>query len=135
MATMTRHLGDVDADVQEIARALEAMSGLDEVLIVAGLGGPWTSPTTRLIAKCLTDKGQRVHVFATLPFPFEGRERRKRAEQFAAGIGGSIATLYPLDLTVLVKSVPDNAPFSSVFDRVADQLFERYLRLASRQRA
>lgn len=132
-ATIPRKGKSIEADSQSIHAALHATRNAAEVLIVAGLGGPWTSPTAQLVTQHLQLRNQRTHVFATLPFPFEGRERRYRAERLAQQLSMRVTTLYPLDLSALLSSMPDEAPFNDLVDRIADQLFEVYLRLISRR--
>ena len=64
--------------VEEIRAALEN-SGM--VIVCAGLGGGTGSGGAPVVARIAKDEQALVIVFATMPFTFEGRRRRKQAEE------------------------------------------------------
>lgn len=62
--------------------ALEAaLAGADLVVVVAGLGGGTGSGAAPVVCTVAADLGVKVLAVVTLPFPFEGRRRRRVAEE------------------------------------------------------
>jgi cell division protein FtsZ len=57
-----------------------ALQGHDMVFICVGLGGGTGSGATPVVAEIAKETGAMVFVFATMPFPFEGRRRLRQAE-------------------------------------------------------
>lgn len=63
---------------RETIRSL--VQGHDMVFICAGLGGGTASGAAPVVAEIAKETGALVFVFATMPFPFEGRRRLMQAE-------------------------------------------------------
>lgn len=62
----------------------EAIEGASLVLICAGLGGGTGSGSAPMVARLAREQGALVVAFATMPFTFEGRRRRRQAEEALA---------------------------------------------------
>ena len=106
-AKMTRGLGaagdeEVGRDVCLGDRALveSALDGAQLVVVVACLGGGTGSGGVSLLCEFARTRGAEVRAVVALPFPFEGRRRRRVAEQALAGLQatlGSACTLVGMD--------------------------------------
>lgn len=57
-----------------------ALQGHDMVFLCIGLGGGTGSGAAPIVAEVAKEVGAMVFVFATMPFPFEGRRRLRQAE-------------------------------------------------------
>lgn len=74
---------DLGREAAELDRAIlmEAISGVDLVFLITGLGGGTGTGIAPAICEWIRQEGGSVICFAVLPFFFEGRERRRRAEE------------------------------------------------------
>lgn len=106
-----------------------------DVLLVVCLGDHFAGARAQSLAEDLALRGHRVHLFATLPFPFEGGLRRLQAMVFAGQLSKHVHTLYALHLAVLLEASALDPLRSSVLDEVGHRLFELHLRLSSRRHA
>jgi len=76
-------LAAADEAIDEIRQALE---GAGMIFLCAGLGGGTGSGAAALIASLAKEHGALAVVFATLPFAFEGKRRRRQAEEALAAL-------------------------------------------------
>ena len=58
-----------------------------DLTIVVGLGGKTGTQFARVIARLGHEVGTFVRMVATMPFPFEGKARLRRAEEGLRGLG------------------------------------------------
>ena len=89
----------------------DVIEGVRLAVIVACLGGGVGSGATLAIARHLRERGVPTLVFATLPFTFEGEERRRSADGVTAAIASesSASVFLPLDKLVGDVDVMDEA--------------------------
>lgn len=82
----------------------------DPVVVLTGLGGRMGDTAPRLV-EGLLEKGHPSVVVASLPFAFEGKARRERAEAVARTMEGLAARLVVVDYQVVLEeeSSPDAA--------------------------
>ncbi len=76
-------LAAAEEAVEEIRGALE---GSTMIFLCVGLGGGTGSGAAALIAQTAKERGALAVVFATLPFSFEGKRRRRQAEDALAAL-------------------------------------------------
>ena len=89
--TVTRGLGaggdpEIGYEAAEEAgvEIKEAIEGADMIFLCVGLGGGTGSGAAPLIAHMARTSGAMVVAFATMPFSFEGKRRRKQADDALA---------------------------------------------------
>lgn len=63
-----------------------ALAGVDLVIVLVGLGGGTGSGVAPVLCDVAAELGVEVVVVATLPYPFEGRRRRRVAEDALAAL-------------------------------------------------
>ncbi len=80
----------------------DTLQGVSLAIVVTSLGGGTGSGSTPVILNHLADRGVTTVVFATLPFAFEGEERRRTADGVTAAISecSSASLILPLDRLV-----------------------------------
>ncbi len=71
----------LDAARESVEEIRAAIEDCGMVILSAGLGGGTGSGGAPVVARVAKDAGALVIVFATMPFNFEGRRRRKQAEE------------------------------------------------------
>lgn len=71
----------LDAAKESIVELREAVSGVDVVILCAGLGGGTGSAVVPLLAKMAKENGSLVAAVVTSPFQFEGRRRAQQAKE------------------------------------------------------
>jgi len=65
----------------------DSIQGSENLTIVVGLGGETGTQFVRVIARLGHEAGTFVRMVATMPFPFEGKARLRRAEEGLRGLG------------------------------------------------
>ncbi len=70
-----------DSAIESYDDIRQALEGADIVFIAAGLGGGTGTGAAPVIAQCAKDVGALTISVVTKPFAFEGKKRRKLAEQ------------------------------------------------------
>ena len=71
------------AALEDTEGVLEALSGADMVFVTTGLGGGTGTGAAPIIANLAREMGALVVAVVTLPFTFEGRRRRKQADELS----------------------------------------------------
>jgi cell division GTPase FtsZ len=66
---------------------LDSIQGSKELTIVVGLGGKTGTQFARVLARSGHEVGTFVRMVVTMPFPFEGKTRLRRAEEGLWGLG------------------------------------------------
>jgi len=70
-----------DSALEDQSRIADALQGADMVFVTAGMGGGTGTGATPVIADIACDVGALTVGVVTKPFDFEGRRRRRQAEQ------------------------------------------------------
>lgn len=113
-------MGRRAAEADEIKlRAL--FTGVDLVFLVVALGGGTGTGAAPVLARFGRDEGAVVLCFATLPFTFEGLERRKQAELGLAELQKNAHGIICMPNERLMETVDDQSGFTSAFKK-ADEM-------------
>lgn len=113
---------DLGQAEKSIWLAAQSVVSASDVLLVACLGGRFAAPMAQCLNRHLSGRGPRVHLFATLPFRFEGRLRRDRAQQQLAALSRAVRTVHLLDLDSLLLEFDPDTPFCNLQDDVLHRL-------------
>ncbi|MEE2756305.1 MAG: cell division protein FtsZ [Myxococcota bacterium] len=99
-ATLTNGLGaganpDVgrNAALEDLTLINETVSGADMVFITAGMGGGTGTGAAPVFARAARESGALTVGVVTKPFNFEGRKRRRRAEDGIEALAAEVDTL------------------------------------------
>ncbi|MGI6495855.1 MAG: hypothetical protein ACOX5G_07170 [Kiritimatiellia bacterium] len=105
-------------------RVREALSGARTAVVVCGLGGGFSNGGTPEVLRIAREAGVATLCFATLPFAFEGAERRAEANRAAAILEEHADALCLLPLDDLFESAPGGAglPLPEAIRRATDIL-------------
>ncbi len=98
--TLTRGLGaganpDVgrNAALEDITRLTEQLQNADMVFVTAGMGGGTGTGAAPIIAQVARECGALTVGVVTKPFVFEGKKRRRQAEEGIAALSAAVDTL------------------------------------------
>ena len=91
-----------NADISNIDKALE---GVEQLFIFATLGGATGTGSIFTIVRRALFLGIPVKVAVTIPFSFEGKERRKQALAMAASLKEEVADTLVFDMDSLKEEV------------------------------
>ncbi len=127
-ADLTRGLGSggnpvtgqssAEENEQDIARALQ---GADMVFVTGGMGGGTGTGSAPIVAGLAQDMGILTVGVVTLPFAFEGRHRRRVAEQGIEQLRPVVDTLIVIPNDRLLQTVTRHTSMLEAF-RLADQV-------------
>ena len=107
---------------------MAAVAGVRLAVVVTALGGGVGNGATPLVLKALRDAGAHTLCFATLPFGFEGRERRDQAERALPIIEDISDALVVMPLDHLYQAAGPNAELADAIPR-AEAVFSAGLTL------
>jgi len=110
-----------EADREAISRLV---SGMDLVILVAGLGGGTGSAATTVVAEAAARSEALVLAFVTLPFSFEGARRKAIAEETVGELRKLVHGLIPLPNDVLLQEGDEDTSVLNAF-AVTDQWIGR----------
>jgi cell division protein FtsZ len=82
-----------NAALEDIARITEALQHADMVFVTAGMGGGTGTGAAPIIAQVARECGALTVGVVTKPFGFEGRKRRRHAEEGIVALQGAVDTL------------------------------------------
>ena len=98
-----------------------AIAGADMIFLCTGLGGGTGSGAAALIAHIARSTGALVIAFATMPFAFEGKRRRKQAAESLAQLEDHADLVICFENDRLGETAPHNAGVQDAFV-AADQI-------------
>jgi cell division protein FtsZ len=81
------------AALEDITHLTEVLSGADMVFVTAGMGGGTGTGAAPIIAQVARECGALTVGVVTKPFTFEGRKRRRQAEEGIATLQACVDTL------------------------------------------
>ncbi|CAM2065999.1 cell division protein FtsZ [Sulfidibacter corallicola] len=113
-----------EAALEDTNAILEHLEGADMVFVTAGLGGGTGTGAAPIIASLASELGSLVVAVVTSPFSFEGPRRRRNAESGLKELKGSVDTVITISNDKLLKTVPDDTPFTEAF-RIADDVLRQ----------
>jgi cell division protein FtsZ len=109
---------------EEIAKAFD---GAGMVFLLAGLGGGTGSGAAPLVAQIAREQGALVIVFATVPFPFEGKRRKQQAEEALQSLHEHADVVICFENEKMADSVSPKAGIHQAFQS-ADQTVSQSIR-------
>ena len=101
-----------EADREAISRLV---SGMDLVILVAGLGGGTGSAATTVVAEAAARSEALVLAFVTQPFSFEGARRKAIAEETTGDLRKLVHGLIPLPNDVLLQEGDEDTSVLNAF--------------------
>lgn len=109
---------------EEVLRVLQ---GADMVFVTAGMGGGTGSGAAPVVAAAARELGILTVGIVTLPFTFEGRQRKNQATSAVAALRDSVDTLIVIPNDRLLSTMDQNIPMTEAF-RVADEVLRAGVR-------
>jgi cell division protein FtsZ len=110
------------AALEDTEKVLESLSGADMVFITAGLGGGTGTGAAPIIANLAREMGALVVAVVTLPFTFEGRLRRRQAEEGLASLRQVVDTAITIPNDKLLHTVEKGTSIQEAFFTADDIL-------------
>jgi cell division protein FtsZ len=111
-----------EAAMESIDRIRESLSGADMVFVTAGLGGGTGTGGAPVAAKIAREMGALTVGVVTKPFHFEGKRRRRQAEEGLEELKAVVDTLITIPNDRLLGLAPRNASFLDMLKRADDIL-------------
>ncbi|MCB9529801.1 MAG: cell division protein FtsZ [Myxococcales bacterium] len=99
----------------------EALGGADMVFVTAGMGGGTGTGAAPVIARAAREAGALTVGVVTRPFNFEGRARRRRAEEGIEALAAEVDTLIVIPNQRLLAISDENTTMVEAF-KMADQV-------------
>jgi len=103
---------------------LENLKGADMVFVTCGLGGGSGSGASPVVAEISKSLGILTIVVVTLPFSFEGEQRKKIAETALNNLKGKVDSLLIISNDKLLKIIDEKTTVSNAFSICDDVLRE-----------
>ena len=82
-----------NAALEDVQRIAEALSGADMVFVTAGMGGGTGTGAAPVIAQVAKEAGALTVGVVTKPFTFEGKKRRRQADEGIEALSRAVDTL------------------------------------------
>jgi cell division protein FtsZ len=108
-----------EAALEDRERLAELVVGADMVFITAGMGGGTGTGAAPVIAQVAKECGALTVAVVTRPFHFEGRRRRKQAEEGIEHLRHSVDTLITIPNQRLISMATERTTMKEAF-RMAD---------------
>ena len=110
-----------EAALEDRDRIAELIVGADMVFVTAGMGGGTGTGAAPVIAQVARDCGALTVGVVTRPFAFEGRKRRRQADEGIQGLTSAVDTLITIPNQRLVSMASDRTTMKDAF-RMADEV-------------
>jgi len=111
-----------EAAVEDKDRIREVLSGADMVFVTAGMGGGTGTGGAPVVAEVARELGILTVAVVTKPFPFEGRKRRKVAEQGIAELSQYVDSLITIPNERLLQVLGGGVGLLEAFSAANDVL-------------
>lgn len=112
-----RHAAEEDR-----ARIAEVLKGADMVFVTAGMGGGTGTGAAPIIAEIARDLGALTVGVVTKPFPFEGKKRRRQAEEGIVALASAVDTLITIPNERLLSVAGQKTTMLDAFRKADDVL-------------
>ena len=130
-ATLTKGLGaGADPEVGREAahedrdRIAELLAGSDMVFVTAGMGGGTGTGAAPVVCQVARELGALTVGVVTRPFPFEGKRRRKSADEGIEGMMAHVDTLITIPNQRLLSIADEKTLMSQAFGMADDVLLQ-----------
>jgi cell division protein FtsZ len=110
-----------NAALEDITKLTEVLSNADMVFVTAGMGGGTGTGAAPIIAQVARECGALTVGVVTKPFGFEGRKRRKQAEEGIATLQSCVDTLITIPNDRLLSIAGQKTTMLDAF-RKADEV-------------
>ncbi len=111
-----------DSALEDQTRIAEALSGADMVFVTAGMGGGTGTGAAPIIASVARDQGALTVGVVTKPFQFEGRRRRRQAEEGIENLSGAVDTLITIPNQRLLAIAGEQTTILEAFKKADEVL-------------
>ena len=116
-----------EAALEDRDRLAELVIGCDMVFITAGMGGGTGTGATPVIAQVAKEAGALTVAVVTRPFHFEGRRRRRQAEEGIEQLKQCVDTLITIPNQRLLSIASENTTMQEAF-QTADRVLLQAVR-------
>jgi cell division protein FtsZ len=111
-----------NAALEDITKLTECLSNADMVFVTAGMGGGTGTGAAPIIAQVARECGALTVGVVTKPFGFEGRKRRKQAEEGIATLQSCVDTLITIPNDRLLSIAGQKTTMLDAFRKADDVL-------------
>jgi len=112
------------AALEDTERIVEALTGADMIFITTGLGGGTGTGAAPIIANLCREMGALVVAVVTLPFAFEGRQRKAQADEGLEALRQVVDTVITIPNDKLLHTVEKGTPMNEAF-MIADDVLRQ----------
>ncbi len=113
-----------EAALEDRERLAELVVGSDMVFITAGMGGGTGTGAAPVIAQVAKEIGALTVACVTRPFNFEGRRRRKQAEEGVEALRSCVDTLITIPNQRLISMATERTTMAEAFALADKVLFQ-----------
>jgi cell division protein FtsZ len=113
-----------EAALEDRDRLAELVVGADMVFITAGMGGGTGTGAAPVIAQVAKEIGALTVACVTRPFHFEGRRRRKQAEEGIESLRSCVDTLITIPNQRLISMATERTTMAEAFGMADKVLYE-----------
>ena len=110
-----------EAALEDKDRIAELIVGADMVFVTAGMGGGTGTGAAPIIAQVARECGALTVGVVTRPFYFEGKKRRRQAEEGIEGLTANVDTIITIPNQRLVAMASERTSMKEAF-RMADEV-------------
>jgi cell division protein FtsZ len=110
-----------EAALEDRDRIAELVVGADMVFITAGMGGGTGTGAAPIIAQVARECGALTVAVVTRPFGFEGKRRRRQAQEGIEALQGNVDTLITIPNQRLISMANERTSMKDAF-RMADEV-------------
>jgi len=107
--------------IEDTNQIIEYLGEADMVFVTAGLGGGTGTGAAPVIASLAKEAGALVVGVVTTPFNFEGKKRRRCAEEGLRNLKGCVDTVITISNEKLRETVAEKTPLNEAFS-LADEV-------------
>ncbi|MEC7947838.1 MAG: cell division protein FtsZ [Myxococcota bacterium] len=113
-----------EAALEDRDRIAELVAGADMVFITAGMGGGTGTGAAPVIAQVAKELGALTVAVVTRPFSFEGRRRRKQADEGVENLRQVVDTLITIPNQRLISMATERTTMKEAFQMADKVLFQ-----------
>ncbi len=110
------------AAMEDRDRIAEVLEGADMVFVTAGMGGGTGTGAAPIIAEVARELGALTVGVVTKPFPFEGKKRRRQAEEGIINLARAVDTLITIPNERLLSVAGQKTTMLDAFRKADDVL-------------
>ncbi len=110
------------AALEDRERIAELVSGADMVFVTAGMGGGTGTGAAPVVCEVAKEMQVLTVGVVTRPFPFEGRRRKKQAEDGIEGMTTHVDTLITIPNARLIQVMNEKSSMMDAFKKADDVL-------------